>query len=398
VSGRRFSISTLTLALVLAIGLPIATQGQVAPSEIVGITWHHQGPSGQVVAVSIRGFSPEILRTIQQGERTPEQWAEVFSIRLDSADPQPLDRPAMLGTYRVDGDSLRFTPRFPLDLGKLYVASFRPSKLIGGSGTDQAWRHIVKKPERAPTLVTSVTPSIDTVPENLLKFYLYFSHPMSRGEVYDRVRLLKADGQAVADPFLRLGEELWDPSGTRLTLLIDPGRIKRGLQPREQFGPVLEAGRVYTLVIDAGWLDDEAAPLGCEFRKTFRAKAADEVQPDPKNWRIQSPKSSTRDPLEIRFPESMDRALIESALMLLDPKGLEVAGRLAIDEGETRWRFTPDNPWSEGDYTLEIDNELEDLAGNSIRRPFEVDIQRDTPVRPEMKRISLPIPIRAGAP
>jgi hypothetical protein len=344
--------------------------------------------------VSVRGLSTETLKSLEGSERSAEQWAEIFSIRVDSEAGLAADRPPMLGSYRVEGNSLQFTPRFPLDRGRTYVATFRPSKIPGGSGTDFVWRHRLAKPQRPATVVTLVTPSAGKVPENLLKFYLYFSAPMSRGEVYDRVRLLKENGQVVDSPFLRLGEELWDPSGTRLTLLIDPGRIKQGLKPRELFGPVLEAGRTYTLVIDAGWLDAEGEPLGSFFRKTFRAEAADEVQPNPKTWIINPPRSSTREPLEIRFPEPLDRALIESGLTLVDPKGEEVAGHLEIDLDETRWRFTPERPWLPGNHALLIDNELEDLAGNSIRRPFEVDIQRDTPERPEAKLVRLPIAIR----
>jgi hypothetical protein len=375
--------------------LPIASQGQSAP-PIVSIRWDHDG-SGLTRLVSVQGLSPETLKSLEGSTRSAEQWAEIFSIRVDSQDSRPLDRPAMLGTYRVEGDSLRFIPRYPLDRGRPYVATFRPSKIPGGSGTDFVWHHLDQKPIRPATVVTRVTPSAGLVPENLLKFYLYFSSPMSRGEVYDRVRLLKADGQKVDSPFLRLGEELWDPTGTRLTLLIDPGRIKQGLKPREEFGPVLESGRTYTLVIDAAWLDAEGDPLGTESRKTFRAGAADDVQPDPKNWSIARPRPSTREPLEIRFPEPLDRALIDSALTLLDPRGEEVAGHLEIDNKETRWRFTPETPWSDGDYALQVDTELEDLVGNSIRRPFEVDVQRDTPIRAEARFLRLPIPIRARA-
>ena len=46
-------------------------------------------------------------------------------------------------------------------------------------------------------------------------------------------------------PFLELDEELWSPDGTRFTLVFDPGRIKRGLKPREEAGPILEAGKSY---------------------------------------------------------------------------------------------------------------------------------------------------------
>ena len=56
-------------------------------------------------------------------------------------------------------------------------------------------------------------------------------------------------------PFLELDEELWSPDGDSLHLVFDPGRIKRGLKPREEVGPVLEAGKSYSLVIDREWVD-----------------------------------------------------------------------------------------------------------------------------------------------
>src|SRR5205823_5383949 len=106
------------------------------------------------------------------------------------------------------------------------------------------------KPAGPPAAVAQVYPTADELPENLLKFYLHFTGPMRRGEAYDHLRLLDAQGKVVERSFLELGEELWDGSGRRFTLVIDPGRIKRGLKPREDLGPVLEAGKSYTLVID----------------------------------------------------------------------------------------------------------------------------------------------------
>jgi hypothetical protein len=44
-----------------------------------------------------------------------------------------------------------------------------------------------------------------------------------------------------------------------------------------------------------------------------------------------------------------------------------------VTDGETRWLFTPRQPWAAGAYRLVTDTRLEDLAGNTIGRPFEVD-------------------------
>ncbi len=73
-----------------------------------------------------------------------------------------------------------------------------------------------------------IYPTSSELPENLLKFYIHFSQPMSRGQAYRHIKLLKADGKAVDGAYLEIGEELWDASSTRFTLLLEPGRIKRG--------------------------------------------------------------------------------------------------------------------------------------------------------------------------
>jgi hypothetical protein len=62
---------------------------------------------------------------------------------------------------------------------------------------------------------------------------------------------------------------------TRLTLFIDPGRIKRGVLPLEEVGPSLEAGKSYTLVIDREWIDGSGNPLQESFEKTFKVGPPD---------------------------------------------------------------------------------------------------------------------------
>ena len=89
--------------------------------------------------------------------------------------------------------------------------------------------------------------------------------------------------------FLELGEELWDPAMRRFTLLCDPGRVKRGLVPREELGPVLAAGQDYTLVIDEDWLDANGQQLASGARKSFHVLTADEVPIDLATWKITAP-------------------------------------------------------------------------------------------------------------
>src|SRR5205085_2327280 len=157
---------------------------------------------------------------------------------------------------------------------------------------------MLPKPAAKPTAVVArVYPTADKLPENQLKFYLHFSAPMSQGGSYRHVSLLDARGKKIDYPFLELEEELWDPTGTRFTLFFDPGRVKRGLKPREEVGPALEEGKSYTLVIDRDWTDADGNPLRETFRKRFTVGLPEDEAIDPKIWKFSRPQAD-EDPLD----------------------------------------------------------------------------------------------------
>ncbi len=249
-------------------------------------------------------------------------------------------------------------------------------------------------PSQPGTVVSQVYPSASELPENLLKFYIHFSAPMSRGEAYERIHLLDAAGKEIDGPFLELGEELWDPKQTRFTLFFDPGRIKRGLKPREEIGPALEEGKSYTLVIDKAWLDAQGNPLKEPYRKTFKVGPPKDTPPNPKEWTLTPGKAETCEPLTVRFPDPMDHAMLVRVLRVTDAAGQDVAGELVISQQETSWRFSPRQPWKPGKYKLVFPADLEDLAGNSIDRPFEVDVFRPVQRRVDQGRFTLPFELK----
>src|SRR6185503_19272834 len=123
--------------------------------------------------------------------------------------------------------------------------------------------------------------------------YIFFSAPMQRGEVWGHIHLLKQDGSRVEAPFLEIDQGLWDRDYRRLTVLFDPGRIKRGLVPNQEDGLALEEGKSYTFSIDREWLDGNGVPLAEPYRKTFRVGPADRDPIDPSKWKITSPKAGT---------------------------------------------------------------------------------------------------------
>jgi hypothetical protein len=231
----------------------------------------------------------------------------------------------------------------------------------------------------ASTTVLALYPSADRLPVNLLRIYLHFSAPMSIGEAYQRVHLVDDEGKEVHDAFLVVAgeKELWDPERKRLTLLFDPGRIKRDLRPNLEAGLPLREGHAFSIVVDSVWQDAQGQPLRQRFRKRFTVIAADRASPRTQDWQLTAPRAGTRDTLTLRFPESLDRALLER-LLSVRGNAAAVAGKTLVDENEKRWRFVPDAYWQAGSYSVEVGTELEDVAGNNLRRLFDVD-RKTTP-------------------
>lgn len=348
--------------------------------------------------VDIVGLSAADLTAIDKLGLQGEAWTGLFAVYVVPAPGKPRG-PALLGSYRVSDGVLRFEPRFALVPGVRYRAFFKADRLPGRPAPSEETieRELsLPKPAAKAARVTQVYPTTDRLPENQLKFYVHFSAPMARGGVYRHIKLFEENGKEVELPFLELDEELWDGANQRLTLFCDPGRIKRGLKPREEVGPVLVEGMRYTLVVGTGLEDANGNPLQTPFRKRFRALAPDDSQPDPNRWKVQAPAAGTPDPLTLTFPKPLDRALLDRLLWIADSSGKKVPGNVTVAGDETIWRFTPAAVWPAGRYQLIVDTRLEDLAGNSIARPFEVDVFR--PVQREIKTDTVKVPFEIAAP
>jgi hypothetical protein len=137
--------------------------------------------------------------------------------------------------------------------------------------------------------------------------------------------------------------------------------------------PLHEGGR-YRLVVDASLRDALGHPLARSHSWEFRVGPADRVSPEPASFRIDAP-SGPQAPVAIDFPEPLDRALLQRLLFVEDAGRSPVPGRSSVSRDGTRWTFTPDAPWLPGAYSVVIDSDLEDLAGNRPGRLFD----RETP-------------------
>jgi hypothetical protein len=126
-----------------------------------------------------------------------------------------------------------------------------------------------------------------------------------------------------------------------------------------------------TLEIDAWWRDAAGALLAEPFAKTVTVAPPLRAPIDPGEWRIAAP-AGLGSPLAVDFPQPLDAALALRALAVWRG-GTQVAGAARLEAVETRWVFTPEQPWAPGRHTLRADAVLEDIAGNRIGRPFDID-------------------------
>ncbi|MCS6864898.1 MAG: hypothetical protein RMJ56_05900 [Gemmataceae bacterium] len=350
------------------------------------------------LAVVITGIDPDVLKATAEARLTRDEWPKVARVVVDpGTDTEAAQKLPVAGEWSIRDQQLRFEPLYPLAAGVKYrvVCDFRAVPRTTLRGPVFTLTLTVPKPPPGPRVrIVRVYPSAYRLPENTLRMYIHFSGPVARGEVYSRIRLIRDDGKEVVRPFVELDEELWSPDGLRLTLLFDPGRVKRGLSPREEHGPILEEGRRYTFIIDAQWPDTEGRPLLAPFRKTFVVTAPDDEPVWPNDWKLLPPPASSDAPLIIRLAKPLDHALLGRLLWVVDATGQPVDGTISVGGGERVVTFTPAQPWRRGNYKLIINDELEDVCGNRVGEPFEVDVFKPIPLRPMVKLTERPFTVK----
>jgi hypothetical protein len=206
--------------------------------------------------------------------------------------------------------------------------------------------------------VALVQPSASQVPANLLRISIEFAAPLE-GPVLPRLALLRPNGTPVQEPFLQ--QELWSPSGKILTVMMHPGRVKTGLNAREEMGPILVVGDEVTLSFDG-------RPL-----KQWKVGPADVNGPVALAWKLSPVRVGSKQALIVALDGPIDGRDADD-LAIADTWGRRVDGRAQLKDGESIWTFTPNVPWRAGQYKLVARGTLEDQAGNRLGGHFETSI------------------------
>jgi hypothetical protein len=312
----------------------------------------------------------EMKGTVQLNtSAVPNSGAETFGYEYLSVFVQQeggeLGSNPVQGRHTLKGEDLVFSPYFPWERGMTYVVRTKQPDTEGPYAYQSFQVGMKQSVEKAEVL--SIYPSTSELPENLLRFYLYFNTPMKKGQALAHIRLTDAAGNIDNHAFMEFKQELWSPDGKRLTILFDPGRIKRGVSTNRELGPALLEGKRYHLTISGAWQDVFGQELLVETTKEFVVVKAYRQVISVNEWVIYKPAANSYDILGIHFDRVMDHALVQSMIQIQDEERNLITGRWVILEQEQLIQFIPEKSWRRGKYRIVIDSRLEDVAGNNLQ-------------------------------
>jgi hypothetical protein len=370
VMNLLLKISKLGITWALILFILLESNGQSAPVLQYG--------GGNVWVTEI---DKEVLYTFARYFNRQEDWQSIFPVRVQANE----NSITVSGRYDVFENSISFTPRYPFAAGTIYEAKFQTAQLSKNFNevylpavVDET---LMLEFEIAKEITTSarvkeIYPTTNIIPENLLKFHIAFSSPMQVGEVYRRVKLVDSNNREIEKAFLVVDQEFWDDEMKLVTILLDPGRIKRGLKGNQEMNTPLQANLEYTLVIDQQWKNIEGRMLESNIEKKFHTVAADRTSPTKNSCKLSFPKT-LYDPLIIEFNELMNITTLHNSIKVEDSNGKEIAGDIIVLDRETGIQFKPKGAWESDTYVVRINPLTEDLAGNNFNRVFDEDITED---------------------
>ena len=377
---RRTTAASLLLAAVVSLSgvagcrpdptPPAATERTVATGGSVDTSYRTATAGRFTLEVKPSSSDPTTISVVVTDTQsafdkmTDEQLEGLIEVRADAP---------VLGTIeKLSEREVSFSPSFPLLAGQEYLVRFLRRTEPGANRLECRYR--VAAPEAAPaTTITALYPTSTVLPANHLKFYIVFSEPMQPGEIWGYFRLDDLDNnRPVPRPFRHT--ELWSRDRKTLTLWFHPGRVKQGVNLNVELGAILVEGRRYRLSISGNWPSARGTPLGDDITRDFTAGPADHQQPDLAKWKGTGPAAHSSSPRVCELGSPLDWALLHSDVRVETAAGRPVVGTIQTSNNESTWTFTPQSEWQPGRYRLAVGSVLEDLAGNSLERPFEVDV------------------------
>lgn len=312
----------------------------------------------------VEGFSTGEFNQLLERELASADFTEIFNVKVSGA------KLNVSGSHRVENDRIIFTPRFVPDPTITYQVTFSSEAFknqVGSLGQSEDLIEEIqfKEPSVVPSVV-NVYPNVPELPANVLRFYVEFSAPMNLKNPFEYIGILNENGEKIKEPFVELEKGLWSPDRTRLTLLIHPGRIKRGVGPNLTIGEVFEEGNSYQLAIDESW--------GLTEPYVMKFKVAGPVRStiDLNRWMIEVPRVDSMDALQITTASILDKALAER-LIQIQRNEIKLVGDWTYDPSTKLLNFSPSEAWKDVTYSVFVSPKLEDVSGNTPINVFDLE-------------------------
>ncbi len=223
--------------------------------------------------------------------------------------------------------------------------------------------------QKAPEVI-NIYPNLDSIPVNVTRFYIQFSKPIQEMNLLDHIKLSTEEGKNITGVFFENQYELWSPDRTKVTLLVDPGRVKLGLLANNKMGRAFDEGQKYILTVDSLLMDFDDRKLLRSFSKKFTSIQEDRTPPDVSLWEIYLPKADSKEKLLLDFNDKIDHISAQTLIQVFY-KNQQVKGKIVLNAQKQKWEFIPNKKWKNGHYQILINHRLEDIANNSIEQVFD---------------------------
>jgi hypothetical protein len=320
-------------------------------------------------------------------EKSLVQWSEILALYVGKNSNVGSVVPSIVGSYEIKEGNLIFIPKFPLVPDQHYTAVFNVKafkKYFNATQIFKQSRYLltryIKQPFiKARTKVIKVLPESNILPQNFFKFYLYFSNAMSFDNPYRYISIYDELGNKIPKFLVEFSAGLWDPSRTRLTVLIHPGRIKRGILFNLKYGMAFNEGKTYQLKVDRNIKDYRGVELQADMTKSFTISSPSYKKLQLERWQLNKPKVSSLQSLTIYTDHLIDPVLAKKMITIINSENdTEVEGEYIVDSINKQIKFSPSIHWREGSYQLLVDPALEDISGNNFKRTFDRDTLEQT--------------------
>ncbi len=373
------------MAAFVAVAPWIACRRGAAPTEPLAVTLVAPARNARA-AIELTGLTSD-ERAALKNDPPDAVWESLLTVTVRAANPDATP-PTVTGRYRVTDRGVRFTPAVPLQPGRRYDVRVDLGRFRRDEPRTLTATVALPGGETAPAeaRVMGISPAGETVPENLLRFYVWFSAPMSRESGLPHVTLTDERTGVVADAFRPAGSGVWNHDFTRYTLFLDQPSAKGATVPNEPAERPLVAGHHYRLAIATTWRDAHGTPLVEPFEHRFTAGPALTAPLDLETWQITLPVAGTRQPIVLHTPAPLDHAIAPGGIAITSAGGEAIEGEVSLDVTDTRWQLVPSEPWRVGSYGVTALDSLEDPAGNRVGRAAGTPIDGRRPPAPRLTR------------